>query len=75
MDWIKCSEKLPEHHEEVIFYVKSREKCFCGYFESIPKYRSLNKNKKNFFYENLDDWWFDGEDITHWMPLPKPPEV
>lgn len=70
MEWIECKNKLPDHHQKVIFYVKNRGECFCGFFETI----SHSKNKKNIFYENLDNWWFEDEEITYWMPLPHKPK-
>lgn len=74
MEWIKCTDRFPDHHQKVIFYVKDRGECFCGFFEKIPEYRGILKNCRNIFYENLDNWWFEGEEITHWMPLPSPPK-
>jgi hypothetical protein len=58
--WIPCSERLPEYGEYVLFI---RENCgvYVGYYD-----------EKNTW--NTDYQWFTGENVTHWMPLPEPPE-
>ena len=65
--WIPCSERLPEFEREVLVYVKG------NFDNSIPFITTA--------YINSDcDWQsdYDGEvidsKITHWMPLPEPPE-
>jgi hypothetical protein len=58
--WIPCSERLPEYGEYVMFIRKNCE-CYIGYYD-----------EKNTW--NTDYQWFTGEDVTHWMPLPEPPE-
>ncbi|HET6226057.1 MAG TPA: DUF551 domain-containing protein [Bacteroidia bacterium] len=73
MEWISVKDKWPLDRQAVIFYVKDREDCFCGFFEKIPTHRNIESNRRNIFYENLDDWWFEDEEVTHWMPLPPPP--
>lgn len=74
MEWISVKQKLPIHHQKIIFYVKDRDECFCGFFEITPENRRISSDKKNIFYENLDNWWFEDEEITRWMPLPEPPK-
>ena len=70
-EWIKCSDRLPNKDQKVLFYVLDREKMYAGYFTKDHRCCSLPSEK---FVENLGDWWFDEETITHWMPLPKLPE-
>lgn len=65
--WINVNDKLPDDQQPIIFYVKDRDQCFCGYLDYDPKHPK--------FRENIDDWWFDDEEITHWMPLPEPQGV
>ena len=70
-EWIKCCEKYPEDGQQVIFYNKDRDLCFCGFFEKIPRHIRILEGE-NVFFENLDNWWFADENITHWMPLSSP---
>jgi hypothetical protein len=66
MKWIKCSDEMPAIGQKVIFFVRDRSLSFCGW---------VDKEKGALiFRENLDDWWFRDEHITHWMPIPKQPE-
>lgn len=68
-DWISVKDRLPEVFDEVIVY-------FNG-FISIA-WRGTEKRKRG-----IVDWHWDSQmsypeslvNVTHWMPLPKPPEV
>ena len=39
----------------------------------------LKNGKMGFDFTYIDggryDWWRNGSNVTHWMPLPEPPEV
>lgn len=61
--WIPCSERLPKSYDEVLIW------------DSLDNVHYLG------FYANANGWVVDGYeddrysfDITHWMPLPEPPE-
>lgn len=60
MEWIKCSDRLPEEGISVIIYIGF---VTTGFYQ------------EEWFYDSydLDDDDLDHE-VTHWMPLPKPPE-
>lgn len=58
--WIPVEDALPEYGEYVLFIRKNRE-VYVGYYD-----------EKNTW--NTDYQWFCGENVTHWMPLPEPPE-
>ena len=75
MQWISVKDKLPSHLEKVIFYVEERNEYYCGFFQKFLENGRIGSPKaENIFFENLDNWWFEGENITHWMPLPEPPK-
>lgn len=63
--WIKCSDRLPKHQQDIIFFVKDRERSFAGVFVA---------SNKNPFHESLDGWNFIDEEIIYWMPLPELPK-
>lgn len=76
MDWIKCSERMPEKDGEYLVVNDGR-------FE-IAEYSESAKEDGYFpfGYEELefDDFgnklidWTELRKITHWMPLPDPPK-
>ena len=62
--WISVKDQMPKDEQKVLFFVRDRENMYAGQFFS----------ERQRFEENLDGWWFDEENITHWMPLPEPPK-
>lgn len=67
-EWISVEERIPEplidvlvHINRIGFYVLS----MCPYHDS-----------ENLSYWSFPDSWvdIDENDVTHWMPLPEPPE-
>ncbi|MBE8598089.1 DUF551 domain-containing protein [Xenorhabdus sp. BG5] len=65
MEWIKCSDDLPEEYTEILFVIFQDE------FSAV---RSGYFTDDNYFYSHPDDDLFDIKCITHWMPLPEPPK-
>ena len=66
--WISCSERMPNDKQYVWCWGKSYGWTECDTFEG---YYDWSRNK----------WWAvtdDGEEpaskVTHWMPLPEPPQ-
>lgn len=60
MEWISVKDRLPKENCIVVFSHSIR-----GYFAGVFRHGK--------FTETLDDCEFFDE-ITHWMPLPKPPK-
>ena len=69
--WILANKKLPESHTEVLVYARKEDvRVFAACYFSGGWHRSSSGN-----YAPLDDFYGDGEiKVTHWMPLPEPPE-
>lgn len=70
MKWISIEERLPEINKGFIGFVENKESCNC--------YRYSNHTKDNspvFYATTQNGLLICGvESISHWMPLPKPPE-
>ena len=60
--WIPVSERLPDHKQSVLA-VANREVTNTYY---DVNFRKWSKSKY---------YWFPEGEVTHWMPLPEPPEV
>jgi hypothetical protein len=65
--WIAVSERLPEEDEDVL--VMTAEGKFASGGMHVA---SLDED--GVWYPSHGDGW-EFPDVTHWMPLPEPPEV
>jgi len=62
--WIACSERLPGPNQRVLAYSHDQQ------ILHIADYRPKSK----MYRWDFDTWGAEAEDVTHWMPLPAPPE-
>lgn len=63
--WISVKDRLPKEHGEYIIHV-----------ENLTGFHALDRNVFEATYA-FGQWLFDGcsdNRVTHWMPLPEPPE-
>ena len=71
MEWIKCSDRLPEMNQYVHVYDGYRITQCCRY--ELSKTAGVNRDKTLKFRKNgvIVKWR-----VTHWMPIetPKPPQ-
>lgn len=56
--WIKCSERMPELDDD-------------GYSELVL---AVSRNRSIHLNFLIDGEWVLTMEVTHWMPLPEPPE-
>lgn len=69
--WIPVSERLPEDGESVLIAVDSAFAPYCHVYEAFHHSAATQWATANGLY-------FHGVEyarVTHWMPLPEPPEV
>ena len=88
--WVPVTERLPEtdgentHAHDVLVYIPKRDGCnqhgiYVGKVSHIPP----DDGRGNFWgiKTEASDWtvlgwsYFETPVVTHWMPLPEPPEV
>jgi len=66
-NWIKTSDKFPQDSQRVIFYT-------CGYIANEMRmgcYISKDQwGRPNMF---IGDGYFNEHNVSHWMPIPSPP--
>ena len=65
--WIPVSERLPEKHECVLLLMKSKR-----YGVGVGIGHRLSSERHGWMVTYLP---MPYDEITHWMPLPNPPEV
>ena len=68
-EWIECSDLTPIGGVRVIFYSKRSGLCVGHKFNSDPESTFWEDELNQDRCGDPDDVW----DVTHWMPLPKPP--
>lgn len=71
MEWISVKDRLPEKPMFVIVYCPD----YTNYME--PIFAQWVKGKDGFIFLDFDPMNMNDitEDVTHWMPSPKPPEI
>lgn len=65
-EWIKCSERLPKVGMSVVVWRPGIGLDIVEYSEKSRQHLTVIRRD--------GQWWDDGRRITHWMPLPDPPE-
>lgn len=65
--WISVEDRLPEEQKEVSIYLPEYDSVEMASLFTIP---SMNLRE---WVQNEDAYMLD--EVSHWMPLPEPPEV
>ncbi len=71
--WISVEERLPEGNDDVIVYVQSLINGHC-WVQTAHHLSTIGMDECE-----DDEYWLDGAGeivrcVTHWMPLPEPPD-
>ena len=61
MEWISVGDKLPDSDKDVLFYNDEFKNVELGHFCGNQWFPAWAEHK------------IDGSSVTHWMPLPNPP--
>ena len=70
-EWISVKDRLPKYGKRVLTYTPGMA-------------NQITVDAYDRYYVDVDDEWYEGwryrgnhakNNITHWMPLPEPPEV
>ena len=63
-EWISVKDRLPENNQWALCFMKDK---------SFGTFRVLQWNYVDWRWNDGNEW-FDEKDVTHWMPLPRPPK-
>lgn len=81
-EWVKCSERMPYRHAEYLIFVKCTtwrwEKTEVSADEIVSKRRKTITRNIEVAEGNSEGWSLNQNEnvkVTHWMPLPTPPEL
>lgn len=75
MVWISVNTRLPEQDGDCLTYVMDNG---CSYKMKVQRFYSKARIIKGIYGESFTNWEFTTWDdyiVTHWMPLPSPPET
>lgn len=69
-EWISVEDRLPDFVGDLLVY-----KTYPGCYGSISLYsfQIINDVGRFCFWDNEWDKFIPTDNVTHWMPLPKPP--
>lgn len=87
MEWISVKDKLPEEEQDVLIFTKTVEiygkhkerkktyyNVYCGYYDGDEWLTSYCYGCE--YIERMNEKYKNEKIVvTHWMPLPEPPEV
>lgn len=75
--WIKCEDKLPAEGECLVFTDYLHPRIEMAYYtdclEKVDKWDFAGV-KRGGFYKSDSEGDYEIARVTHWMPLPDPPE-
>ena len=65
MEWISVEDRVPTVREDVLCY------CSGAYQDGTPHITQASRGEGGEIWRDTFEWAM--HDVTHWMPLPKPP--
>lgn len=68
-NWISVKDRQPEKSGRYLVYIKTR-----GGFSDCRTTEYSARHKAFNAFDILEDIRYAFDDVTHWMPLPEPPE-
>ena len=67
--WIPVEERRPEYNARVLTFDMRAKNKYIGIWT-----REKDPDDGNDCWFDSAGWWYAFDEITHWMPLPEPPE-
>lgn len=74
MEWISVKDRLPEKEGDYLVYTYVEDQYVCRFSNiNYHKRKPVMEFRVNCECCYAEDDDFKSSDVTHWMPLPKPP--
>lgn len=77
-DWISVEEGTPKQGDRVLLAIQHEECLVVGYW-GCGEYEACTVNMEvsccGYCYGGMVERGFRSEEVTHWMPLPDPPNT
>ena len=73
MEWIKCSDRLPENDDDYLTFVMDNG---CSYRMEVQRFYKKQRILEGMYLDSYTHWELTTHDdniVTHWMPLPGAP--
>lgn len=70
-EWISVKDRLPEIGQKVLVFDVDAE---LDISKDIHIF-SFECDEDGYYWSDEGGWWNDFENVSHWMPLPEPPEM
>ena len=78
--WIPVTERLPEDRNQLLCFggakgwEYARIAGFAICLENVDQYDFEGQKRSGFYGYDSEYGYYEETDITHWMPMPEPPE-
>lgn len=76
-EWISVKERLPENDPSIKKYIEHEKFGFLTVLVYNGVVKQTNRyfcNAPQFGLKKTNGWEWASDGVTHWMPLPEPPE-
>lgn len=75
-EWISVKDRLPKKNGDYLCYDGNyiRLLSFAKSLYSVDKYTFTNEHRSGFYDYDIEWGYCEWDEVTHWMPLPKPPK-
>lgn len=68
-EWISVKDRMPSRYQHCIIHIQLEEDCFWQFMSQYD-----DSDEDGHWQDGHGPFYHDHLNITHWMPMPDPPE-